>query len=152
MCQARDVDPVTGDRNASLSFPEFDNSPDTTLWWTDINEMPGANGSAVSSSGGYATTYDRARVSSALSVAMLPIYNYVATDRFQYAHTSMSSYLAFEADGGYGGYSGCNDDFSQYAHFKSSGFNRAYIADPDLCPIGKYKKTTVATVPKAVSP
>lgn len=136
ICQARDYDPETGDRLRSLSFPEFDFNPISTKWWTDANDLPGAD--KGSNASGYETTYDRLRVISALQTIAMPLYNYFTMTGYQGSRTSMSSYFAFEADGGYLGYSGCNYDPSRYAQFKSSEENGAYLISPELCPLDKY--------------
>jgi hypothetical protein len=136
MCQARDFDPETGRRNESLSFPEYDFNALSTRWWINIAEMPGAYKGVNAS--GYATTYDRLRVLSAISTAALPIYNYFNNNRGQTFRTSLSSYVAFESDGAYIGYAGCNYDFARYAHFKSGEENKAFLVNPELCPFGKF--------------
>lgn len=136
LCQARDYDPETGARPSSVSFPEFDFNPVSTRWWVDADSMPGAE--KGSNASGYETTYDRLRVSSALNTISMPLYNYYNIEGFQGSRTSFSSYIAFEADGGYLGYSGCNYDASRYAQFKSSEENGAYLVSPELCPVGKF--------------
>lgn len=136
MCQARDFDPITGSRTEAIGYPRFDSLPEDTCWWDNVTDMPGAF--AGSNASGYETTYDRLRVISALSSVSLPLYNYVNNDRHQTFHTSMSSYVAFEADGGYWGFAGCNYDFASYSGFKSSAANMAFAVNQDLCPVGKY--------------
>jgi hypothetical protein len=136
VCQARDYDPVTGARTKCTSFPEFDFNPISTKWWTNSSDLPGAEAGINAS--GYETTYDRLRVISALQTISIPLYNYYTIPGYQGSRTSMSSYFAFEADGGYFGYSGCNYDASRYAQFKSSEENGAYLISPDLCPMDKY--------------
>lgn len=133
--QARDFDPETGAR-PSQSFPEFDFNPVSTKWWTTADEMPGADKGVNAS--GYETTYDRLRVSSAIQTITLPLYNSYSLHGSNGPRTSASSYLAFEADGGYLGYAGCNYDASRYSRFKSSDENEAYLVNPGLCPLGKY--------------
>ena len=134
LAQKRDFDPETGWRHKSSSYPDVDFSPNTTSWWTDPDEMPGSNKGANAS--GHETTYDRLRVISAISTATLPVYNYVANSNRN--HTAMSAGVAFEADGAYVAYSGCNEDFARYAHFQSSDDNGAYLINEDLCPKGKF--------------
>ncbi len=136
ICQARDYDPETGERSISTSYPEFDFNSVSTKWWTDADDLPGADKGVNAS--GYETTYDRLRVSSALQTITMPLYNYFNIDGFQGSRSSFSSYFAFEADGGYLGYSGCNYDPSRYAQFQSSEENGAYLINPELCPVGKY--------------
>jgi hypothetical protein len=136
ICQARDFDPETGARPSSLSFPEYDFNPSSTQWWVDADALPGAEKGLNAS--GYDTAYDRLRVSSAIQSITIPLYNYYNVEGFQGSRTSFSSYLAFEADGGYLGYAGCNYDASRYAQFKSSEENEAYLVNPELCPVGKF--------------
>lgn len=136
LCQARDYDPITGARPKSLSYPEFDFNPVSTKWWEDVDDLPGAEKGENAS--GFETTYDRVRVISALQTVSLPLYNYFNIPGFKGSRTSFSSYFAFEADGGYLGYSGCNYDASRCAQFKSSEENGAYLVSPELCPVGKY--------------
>lgn len=71
--QARDGETGTGDRVAAESFPEFDYSPNTTLWYNGTQQLPGAWKS--SDAAGFETAYDRIRVSSAMGVFELPVYN-----------------------------------------------------------------------------
>ena len=134
--QARDADTETGARFNIQGFPEFDFNPVSTKWWTDANDMPGAEKGLNAS--GYETTYDRLRVSSAVQGIVMPLYNYHSLSGFNGPRTSASSYVAFEADGGYLGYAGCNYDASRYASFVSSDENGAYLVSPNLCPLGKY--------------
>lgn len=136
LAQARDFDPDTGARTSIDSFPEFDFNPVSTKWWTYPNDMPGAEKGLNAS--GYETTYDRLRVSSAAQTIALPLYNYHGAQGVSGPRTSASSYIAFEADGGYLGYAGCNYDASRYARFLSSGENDAFLVNPELCPVGKY--------------
>jgi hypothetical protein len=106
MNQNRDYDPETGQRNESQSFPQYDYSPATTSWFTSVDEMPGSfKGGDVS---GYATTYDRIRVMSALSTAVFPIYNHDTNKGVRQSQRILSAYVSFEADGSYLGYTGCN--------------------------------------------
>jgi hypothetical protein len=136
LSQARDFNLRTGNRNRSITYPRLDFSPETTTWWTNASKLPGAfQGSAAS---GYERAYDRLRVSSAMAAVSIPIYNYVTIDRLNSVHSSMSSYIYFEADGMNVGYSGCNYDFARYAHFVSTEANGAYAVNPGLCPLGKF--------------
>jgi hypothetical protein len=134
MSQARDFDPVTGNRNASTSFPRLDYSPATTSWWNNTSEMPGAYKGANAS--GYETSYDRIRVASAMSIAAMPIYNYAPS--LGRANTDLGTYTAFDADGMFTGYSGCGNDGAFGPLFVSSEENRAAEIAPELCPLGKY--------------
>eukprot|EP00934_Nitzschia_sp_Nitz4_P003356 Nitzschia sp. Nitz4//scaffold43_size134323//100713//106351//NITZ4_003315-RA/size134323-augustus-gene-0.225-mRNA-1//1//CDS//3329551996//3346//frame0 len=135
-CQARDFDPETGERSSSASFPEFDFNAVSTKWFTDVEDMPGFDKGTNAS--GYETTYDRLRVLSALQVVSQPMYNYFTNDGVEGFRTSLSSYVALEADGSIMGYAGCNYDVSRFAQFKSTEGNEAYIINPELCPVGKY--------------
>jgi hypothetical protein len=134
MSQALDFDPVTGNRNASTSFPRLDYSSATTSWWNNTSEMPGANKGANAS--GYETSYDRVRVSSAMGIAAMPIYNYAPS--LGRANTDLGTYTAFDADGMFTGYSGCDNGRSFGSLFVSSEENRAAEIAPELCPLGKY--------------
>eukprot|EP00529_Nitzschia_sp_RCC80_P002698 CAMPEP_0113449536 /NCGR_PEP_ID=MMETSP0014_2-20120614/5351_1 /TAXON_ID=2857 /ORGANISM="Nitzschia sp." /LENGTH=1855 /DNA_ID=CAMNT_0000340819 /DNA_START=9 /DNA_END=5576 /DNA_ORIENTATION=- /assembly_acc=CAM_ASM_000159 len=136
MNQARDFDPETGNRLQSKSFPEWDYSAESTSWWTDPDLLPGTSKGVNAT--GYTTAYDRLRVISALSTAAFPIYNYVSNTYTNDRHTAFSTYVAFEGDGTFTGYAGCNYDFKTYANFVSSEENRAYVINEDLCPLGKY--------------
>ena len=74
--QRDDID-VNGTRMSS-SFPSVGVHPSASAWWSydpeGLQEMPGS--SKGNSAGGYATTYDRVRVSSAMGPAEFAIYNY----------------------------------------------------------------------------
>jgi hypothetical protein len=136
MSQRRDYDPATGDRNASHSFPISDYSPETTSWWSDPDQLPGsAKGTEAA---GYQTAYDRLRVISALSTVSFPLYNYVNNNKKKLPRTSMSSFVAFDADGSFVGYAGCNYDFSRYAGFEADSSNGAHLVNEILCPEGKF--------------
>lgn len=132
--QARDFDPVTGNRSTSTSFPLLDYNPATTSWWNNTSEMPGAYKGANAS--GYETTYDRVRVSSAMGIAAMPIYNYAT--KLGRENTDLGAYTAFDGDGMFTGYSGCDNGRSFGPLFVSSEENRAAKIAPELCPIGKY--------------
>jgi len=139
--QKRDFDVTTGNRNESLSYPKYDNSPETTSWWTNPDEMPGSNKS--SDAEGYLTTYERLRVGSAVATAIFPVYNAGEDARGAAASrllptTAMSAYISFEADGTLFGYAGCNYDTAAYANFQSTNANKAYLINPNLCPLGKF--------------
>lgn len=135
-CQARDSNNVTGDRHEAASFgqPGIDDSPGTTLFWDDIDSVPGSSKGVNAS--GYYTTYDRIRVSSALSMIEIPMYNYM-TQLGRRKHF-LTSYLAFEADGMMSGYKGCQQSFSAASIFQSNEYNGAAEIDPKLCPLGKF--------------
>jgi len=101
-CQARDADNITGSRDEAASFgPEgIDDSPSTTLFWDDVDAVPGSAKGLNAS--GYEMTYDRIRVSSAMSIVEIPMYNY-ATELGRAKHFIASS-VAFDADGMMSGY------------------------------------------------
>jgi hypothetical protein len=132
--QARDFDPVTGRRDASTSFPQLNYSPETTSWWNNTSEMPGAYKGANAS--GYETTYDRVRVSSAMAIVDFPIYNYAT--RLGSTNEDLGTGIAFDADGLFTGYMGCSDAHAYGSRFVSSEENRAAEIAPELCPIGRF--------------
>ena len=133
--QARDANNITGDRNESLSFKNgFDHRPNETLWWDNVDKVPGAE--KGSNASGFNTTYDRIRVSSAMSIATFPIYNY-DTDRNK-PRQRVTEVIAFEADGLIVGFSGCNHQYALDAQFESTAANKASSIAPDLCPLGKF--------------
>lgn len=101
-CQARDFDSRTGRRDEAASFGTegVDDSPANTVFWNDIDTVPGASKGVNAS--GYETTYDRIRVSSAMSVVEIPVYNF-ATNLGQ-DRKFLASSVAFDADGMMSGY------------------------------------------------
>jgi len=102
-CQQRDADNTTGRRDEASSFnvsEGIDDSPENTLFWDDIDAVPGA-AKGVNASG-FETTYDRIRVSSAMSIAEIPLYNY-ATELGLKKHF-IATYVAHDADGMMTGY------------------------------------------------
>ena len=124
------------DRRAGKVFPEVDYSPNSTLWYSDPNELEGSDKS--SNSTGYSTVYDRFRLISALSTIILPVYNYGSEARADGSSASaMSGYISFDTDGAYSGFSGCNYDAAGYSKFVSSDSNNANKYS-DFCPKGKY--------------
>lgn len=133
--QKTDSDPVTGNRQSSPSFPTSLNSPENTVWWKNISNMPGFEAGPTSASG-YKTLYDRVVVSSASAVFNFPIYNYPSGVRKP--RTSFSGYLAFADDGLLVGWSGCDDWHSSVSNFVSTFENGASLVDEDLCANGKY--------------
>lgn len=134
-CQARDYDNVTGNRDKASSFgPGVDDSPDATLWWDDVDKVPGAEKGRNAS--GFETTYDRVRVSSAMSVVEIPIYNYAI--RFNNLDRVISINVAFQSDGMVTGYNGCNRDQAFVSTFQSNATNQAFEISPELCPEGKF--------------
>jgi len=123
-------------RKVNQTYPEVDFNPNSTSWYTDPDEMQGSD--KASDAEGHSTAYDRVRVASALSTIIFPVYNHNSEARADGSVTSMSGYISFEADGAYGGFSGCNYDVAGYSHFESTDANNAYILNPDLCPLGKF--------------
>ena len=96
--------------------------------------MPGSDkgGNAA----GYATTYDRARVVSAIAVAEMPIYNYnpgVGEKK------NLATYVAFERDGFMTGWTGCSKGHAtNWPHWQSTWGNGGPDLRPYLCQNGKY--------------
>lgn len=79
--QRRDADSVTGIRYKVTNFgmPGIDDAPENTSWWSNFSELPGAyEGSGAS---GYEKTNDRLRVSSAMSVVDIPLYNFATRNQ-----------------------------------------------------------------------
>jgi len=102
-CQSRDADEETGNRVNASSFFEnegVDVSPETTLFWDDFDSLPGSE--KGSDAAGFETTYDRARVSSAMAVADIPVYNYAT--QLGHKKSFIASYTALDADGMMTGY------------------------------------------------
>ncbi|CAB9510337.1 expressed unknown protein [Seminavis robusta] len=128
-----DVDPVTGKRNNSASFPTVGHSPSTTSWWNDTSMLPGA--SKGSNASGYTTTYDRLRVASALSTTFFPVYNFRNGGKGK--KYFVAGAIAFEMDGMMVGYRGCDYD-AQLSHWVSGKDNEAAQVRPDLCPLNSY--------------
>ncbi len=130
--QKTDSDPVTGNRQSSPSSP---NSPESTVWWNNMSDMPGSESDFAGASG-YKTLYDRTAVSSASSVFNFPILNYPLGVRK--ARAAFGGYLAFADDGLMVGWSGCNDWHSSVSSFVSTTQNGASLINKDLCSNGKY--------------
>jgi HAMP domain-containing protein len=113
--QARDANNVTGDRRSAASFgPGIDDSPSNTLWWDNIDELPGSY--KRSNSSGFETTYDRLRVASATTITNIALFNYERAIREE--KKRLTSGISFDADGLSLGYSGCNHQFTTAAHFE----------------------------------
>ena len=124
-----DVD-VNGDRY-NTSFPDVATSPSSTGWWSDVDQLPGAE--KGSSATGYETTYDRLRVASSVPLYQV-LYNY---DEFK-SH-ALGAFVGFEADGLYVGFDGCRvAKNSARSWWKSSKSNGAERLRPELCPEGKH--------------
>lgn len=129
--QADDVDEY-GTRWRS-SYPLVGNTTDNTTWWDNITAMPGAYKRENAS--GYNTTYDRVRVTSAMSVADISLYNYNPGIDEQ---KNLGTFLAFEYDGMMTGYTGCAPTHVFYPHWRSTKGNGGARARGDACPVGKY--------------
>jgi hypothetical protein len=96
--QKRDYDEATGNRSIARSFGTgVDDSPQNTLWWDDVNELPGAE--KGSNASGYETSYDRLRVSSAAAVVEAALYNYANLPQKLVQKEVISTFIGFEADG-----------------------------------------------------
>jgi hypothetical protein len=133
--QKTDSDPITGNRQSSPSFPTSLNSAESTIWWKNMSELPGAEiGSAAAS--GYDTLFDRAVVSSASAVFSFPVFNYPSGVLLP--QNNIGGHLAFADDGLLVGWSGCYDWHSSVSQFVSTFDNGASLIDEDLCPNGKY--------------
>jgi hypothetical protein len=132
--QVRDADPKSGRRTTAASFPKFDISPETTLWWNDTSILPGSG--AGQNATGFATTYDRVRVLSALAVVEIPIYNYGMSLGRPLLDTM--TFAAFDADGLMTGFSGCQFFEATVPFFESTAANGAANISVDLCPEGKF--------------
>ncbi|CAB9512321.1 expressed unknown protein [Seminavis robusta] len=118
-----------GDRNAT-SYPKVAYSPNTTAWFHNTSELPGAEkGNAAS---GHDTTYDRWRVLSALPI-MQALHNY---DEIK--GTVDGAHVAMEEDGTFIGYYACGSAMTYSPFWVSSESNGAADARPELCPLGKY--------------
>jgi hypothetical protein len=117
-----------GDRNFS-SYPRASTSVETTMWWDDIQAVPGwEKGSNAS---GYDTLYDRLRVSSAMP--LFPVL-----DNYNHREQYIGQYITFEADGTNIGYRGCDPEgFVESVAWKSTEENGAAALRPELCPLGK---------------
>ncbi|CAB9506181.1 expressed unknown protein [Seminavis robusta] len=131
--QRTDIDPETGARVSAASYNKTSATPDGTAWWSDPSELPGAE--KGSSAAGYATTYDRVRVLSAMAAIQFPLYNYYP-GRDEERH--LGSFIGLDADGMMFGYVGCGKGHSEYAHFQSKISNGAANVAPKLCPKGKF--------------
>lgn len=117
-------------------FPEINFSPNSTLWYTDPNELEGSE--IGFNATGPSTAYSRFRVTASMTSIIFPVYNYGIESRADgYSESSMSGYISFDADGSYSGFSGCNYDAAGYAKFYSNDANKAYTIT-DNCPKGQY--------------
>jgi hypothetical protein len=139
MCgQSADADPVTGDRK-NVSFPLTGYSPNTTKWYTNISELPGADRGIPGR--GYKTTYDRVTGASASTVTAIPLYNYL--EHLGRSKHFLGTYIGFENDGMFTGYSGCSHyEYVEMSKFQSTEANKAHLFGAvdgiDRCPVGKF--------------
>ena len=133
--QDTDADPLTGNRNESSSYPAHSTTADTTSWYTNASDVPGSHKGVNAS--GWETTYDRIRVMSALATVLVPIYNNDVEEHDR-SHIERTGYFAFEDDGLFIGYAGCEYVFSQSPAFQAAEWNGAHLIRPELCPEGKF--------------
>jgi hypothetical protein len=130
LCQSDDAD-QNGNRY-NTSYPKNSFSPASTSWWTDQASVPGWNDTDITETGD-ANLFLRLG-----GVAAVPVFEAL----FNYPEvkdTNLGFYAAFEADGLFVGYDGC--DSSQHVQlltFKSTIDNGASFLRPELCPLGKY--------------
>ena len=135
--QAQDADPSTGDRhNVSFPYAQHDVTPNTTLWWTNVSDLPGADRGRLPQ--GYKTTFDRVGVMSAAAIASVPIHNYM--EELGRSKHFLGLYTGFENDGMFLGYSGCSSfEFTEMSKFQSTVENEAHrYGGKEICPIGKW--------------
>jgi hypothetical protein len=133
--QARDANNATGDRRSAPSFgPGIDDSPSRTLWWDNVDDVPGSY--KRSNSSGFETTYDRIRVASATTITNIALFNYERAIHEE--KERLTSGISFDADGLSLGYSGCNHQFTAASNFESTTSNMASSISPALCPEGKF--------------
>lgn len=134
--QSQDSDADTGRRTASPSYllDGVGSTPATTQWWGNTSILPGSEKGQQAA--GYATSYDRLRVASALAIVKLPIYNYAhslgLTNRID------GVYMGLEEDGLFTGFNGCKHTHADFAFWQSADYNYAAAINPELCPLGKY--------------
>ena len=120
---------VLGNRNIT-SYPKVSFMPETTAWWYNVTAVPGAEKGRLA--GGYETTFDRLRSASAIPVFQL-LYNY----EFFGEQTVLGSFVAFEDDGLFVGYLGCEEPgHVSYSSWHSNVDNGAADLRPELCPLG----------------
>jgi hypothetical protein len=132
-CQSKGTDPITGERRNGTGIV-VDDSPEATEWWSDPFELPGAQVNDTSPT--HATTYGRALISSSFSTVEFPLYNY-ATALGRPKH-HLGTFTAYEADGFFAGFQGCQFSHPSYALWSSTNENNAAVARPLLCPLGEY--------------
>ena len=93
--------------------------------------MPGSEKGAAAR--GHDTTYDRLRSVSAIPV-LQALYNYDTTKDH-----ALASFVGFEADGTFMGFSGCRvAGHARGAFWVSSESNGGEVVRPELCPLGKH--------------
>ena len=132
LCEPFALDADTNGNRNSTTFPNHSYSPATTMWWSDIDQLPGSENRGSLASG-YETSYDRLRVASSVPLYQV-LYNY---DEFK-SH-ALGVFVGFEADGLFVGYNGCrltrNAGRSRWVSSESNGAEKLR---PELCPKGKY--------------
>jgi len=126
-CQSQDTGPY-GSRYNTTFFAKY---PNMTSWWKNMSDLPGSSGEFSGSD--YGTTYDRAKVISALSTVFIPLYNYdKSKDR------PLGAFIGFEDDGALVGYDGCDHFSTTLPFWSSTEENGAARLRPELCPIGNH--------------
>jgi len=129
-----------GDR-INTSYPKIATSQDTTEWLKDLLDpnVPGSPNYAQNvtrktsptSRGLYSTTYERMAIIASLPI-LQPLFNY--HKRKDQIH---NKFVAFEADGMLGGYSGCETVHVTASGFQSTVENGAAKLRRELCPLGE---------------
>lgn len=132
--QSQDVDPTSGRRYVSSSFPAVGSSPETTQWFSNASALPGFEEGEQSS--GYSTSYERLRVASAMSIVNFPVYNYAAS--LGWNNRILGVYAGLEEDGLFTGFNGCAYTHADFAFWETTTENRAALVNSYLCPIGKF--------------
>ena len=129
---SEEADTPNGDR-LTTSFPDGFESPETGVWWDDVNSLPGSDAGANAS--GHDSIYDRVRVISSVPVT-IPLYNY---GHGKPEETMSGLGIGFESDGTFVMYEGCSTArHVSLSSWSSSLANRASELRPELCPIGKH--------------
>ncbi|CAB9515800.1 expressed unknown protein [Seminavis robusta] len=111
------------------SFPRVAMHPSSTNWWNETEKMPGAE--KQENAFGHETTYDRVRVTSAMAVVDIPLYNYnpgIGETK------NLGTYIGFEHDGMMTAYTGCHPSHINYGHWMA----KKGTPREELCPENKY--------------
>ena len=116
----------------STTFPNVSYSRETTQWWR-TSELPGH--SLPISTVRYATSFSRARYSSAVSPMLTAIDHYPLRTEHGIAY-----FMGFDDDGMFVGSEGCTTTSSHLslASFQSTEENGAAEISPQLCPLGRF--------------